>query len=108
MRAVRRALQTPATRSIYKSQLRAISKSAQQNATMTQRLLPSSPRPTPAPAFNQEPSGAANESGERPSTKRNLRREQLIMDDSFIGLTGGEIFHEMMLRHNVDSHYPIS
>lgn len=25
------------------------------------------------------------------------------MDDSFIGLTGGEIFHEMMLRHNVDT-----
>lgn len=103
MRAVRRALQTPATRSIYKPQFRAISKSAQQNATMTQRLLPSSPRPTPAPAFNQEPSGAANESGERPTNKRQLRREQLIMDDSFIGLTGGEIFHEMMLRHNVDT-----
>lgn len=25
------------------------------------------------------------------------------MDDSFIGLTGGEIFHEMMLRHKVDT-----
>mgnify|MGYP002477132007 FL=1 len=25
------------------------------------------------------------------------------MDDSFIGLTGGEIFHEMMLRHHVDT-----
>lgn len=22
-------------------------------------------------------------------------------DESFVGLTGGEIFHEMMLRHNV-------
>lgn len=25
------------------------------------------------------------------------------MDDSFIGLSGGQIFHEMMLRHNVDT-----
>lgn len=23
------------------------------------------------------------------------------MDDSFVGMSGGEIFHEMMLRHNV-------
>jgi acetolactate synthase-1/2/3 large subunit len=25
------------------------------------------------------------------------------MDDTFIGLSGGQIFHEMMLRHNVDT-----
>ncbi|KAG5361007.1 Acetolactate synthase catalytic subunit [Yarrowia sp. B02] len=25
------------------------------------------------------------------------------MDESFIGMSGGEIFHEMMLRHNVDT-----
>ena len=24
------------------------------------------------------------------------------MDHSFVGMTGGEIFHEMMLRHNVE------
>lgn len=47
-------------------------------------------RPQPAPAFDTE---------SEPSvvTKRSA------MDDSFIGLTGGEIFHEMMLRHKVDT-----
>ncbi|KAJ1726732.1 Acetolactate synthase, mitochondrial, partial [Coemansia biformis] len=24
------------------------------------------------------------------------------VDDSFVGMTGGEIFHEMMLRHGVE------
>ncbi|QPG73392.1 Acetolactate synthase, mitochondrial [Brettanomyces nanus] len=28
---------------------------------------------------------------------------EVEMDDSMIGMTGGEIFHEMMVRHNVDT-----
>lgn len=49
-------------------------------------------RPQPAPAFDQE----IQEPTKQP-------RRSLGMDDSFIGLTGGEIFHEMMLRHKVDT-----
>lgn len=60
-------------------------------ATMTARA--ETRRPTPAPSFDLEPQDA------------NLPQKQkkVTMDDSFIGLTGGEIFHEMMLRHNVDT-----
>ncbi|EGV61075.1 hypothetical protein CANTEDRAFT_116320 [Yamadazyma tenuis ATCC 10573] len=50
-------------------------------------------RPTPAPSFNQQPA----------TDKKPEPVPELLMDDSFIGLTGGEIFHEMMLRHNVDT-----
>ncbi|OBA20028.1 acetolactate synthase [Metschnikowia bicuspidata var. bicuspidata NRRL YB-4993] len=49
-------------------------------------------RPQPAPSFDQGP-----EIAKKPTAQAN------DMDDSFIGLTGGEIFHEMMLRHQVDT-----
>ncbi|KAI4153062.1 MAG: hypothetical protein L6R39_001683 [Caloplaca ligustica] len=50
-------------------------------------------RPLPSPAFNQE-------------SKRNVVHPlqnvpRPEMDDSFVGLSGGEIFHEMMLRQGV-------
>ena len=47
-------------------------------------------RPTPSPAFNRE------ETSERFAPKNTPE-----MDHSFVGMKGGEIFHEMMLRHNV-------
>merc|ERR1712230_194253 len=52
-----------------------------------------SARPLPSPAFNNdfrrnEPSPLVN-------------RQQPELDDSFVGLSGGEIFHEMMLRLGV-------
>lgn len=59
---------------------------------MTQRA--ENRRPTPAPSFDQEP--------QDPKNPQKLTKKS-TMDDSFIGLTGGEIFHEMMLRHNVDT-----
>ncbi|KAG7727999.1 hypothetical protein KL933_002125 [Ogataea haglerorum] len=49
-------------------------------------------RPTPAPAFNTSDRKAPSPLSAAPQ-----------MDDSFIGLTGGQIFHEMMQRHNVDT-----
>ncbi|CAH6721696.1 acetolactate synthase catalytic subunit, mitochondrial [[Candida] jaroonii] len=70
-----------------KSSVRFLTKSNLSKATMTA----SSSRPTPAPAFNQQPDITPK------------KQPESIMDDSFIGLTGGEIFHEMMLRHNVDT-----
>ncbi|KAL5532799.1 ILV2 [Sanghuangporus sanghuang] len=54
-------------------------------------------RPTPAPQFQQRPT-------------RNILREPLplirqtareVLDSSFVGMSGGQIFHEMMLRHGV-------
>ncbi|KAK1759257.1 thiamine diphosphate-binding protein [Echria macrotheca] len=53
---------------------------------------PAEVRPTPSPAFN-------------PAVKEHVQPlvggQKSNMDDSFIGKTGGEIFHEMMLRHGV-------
>lgn len=77
------------------SQVRCMNKTSFLKATMS-----ASSRPTPAPSFDQQdPSSGATE------LKKNfVRKSQYpIMDDSFIGLTGGEIFHEMMLRHKVDT-----
>ncbi|CAK7269393.1 Acetolactate synthase, mitochondrial [Sporothrix epigloea] len=50
------------------------------------------PRTAPSPSFNAE-------KGQNVQPLVNPR--QTVMDESFIGMTGGEIFHEMMLRHNV-------
>ncbi|CAK7233961.1 Acetolactate synthase, mitochondrial [Sporothrix curviconia] len=51
------------------------------------------PRSRPSPSFNAE-------KGQTVQPLVNPRKT--IMDESFIGMTGGEIFHEMMLRHNVE------
>ncbi|KAH3663615.1 hypothetical protein OGAPHI_005016 [Ogataea philodendri] len=50
------------------------------------------PRPIPAPSFNSSDL-------KKPSPLFSGSQ----MDDSFIGLTGGQIFHEMMQRHDVDT-----
>ncbi|EGV61074.1 Acetolactate synthase, mitochondrial [Yamadazyma tenuis] len=70
---------------------RSITKTSHTNATMS--AAAAAARPTPAPSFNQQPA----------TDKKPEPVPELLMDDSFIGLTGGEIFHEMMLRHNVDT-----
>lgn len=51
-------------------------------------------RPVPSPAFNQEPIRQ-----DKVHPLQNAASSQ--MDNSFIGLSGGAIFHEMMLRHGV-------
>ncbi|TVY82859.1 Acetolactate synthase catalytic subunit [Lachnellula suecica] len=50
------------------------------------------PRESPSPAFNHTPT-------RRENPLQNARQPE--MDESFIGKTGGEIFHEMMLRQGV-------
>ncbi|KAK3368876.1 thiamine diphosphate-binding protein [Lasiosphaeria ovina] len=52
-------------------------------------------RPAPSPAFNA--AAPKQQSHVQPLSK--ARKPE--MDESFIGKTGGEIFHEMMLRHDV-------
>ncbi|KAI1811429.1 thiamine diphosphate-binding protein [Poronia punctata] len=52
-------------------------------------------RDTPAPAFN------ATEPKDTSHVQPLANSRAPEMDESFIGKTGGEIFHEMMLRHDV-------
>ncbi|GAA5953826.1 hypothetical protein JCM3765_000661 [Sporobolomyces pararoseus] len=55
-------------------------------------------RPKPAPTFQQVPK---SESGATPSPL-SPKQNANDLDSSFIGLSGGQIFHEMMLRHKVE------
>ncbi|KAH8695348.1 large subunit of acetolactate synthase [Talaromyces proteolyticus] len=50
-------------------------------------------RPVPSPAFNQD--------HPRTNVSPLENRKLPELDDSFVGLSGGEIFHEMMLRQGV-------
>ncbi|KAF8208111.1 acetolactate synthase [Mycena galopus ATCC 62051] len=54
-------------------------------------------RPIPSPAFQRIPPAAHPTS--TPHTYGSPPHE--LLDSSFIGLSGGQIFHEMMLRHDV-------
>ncbi|KAL7912622.1 acetolactate synthase [Trichoderma velutinum] len=51
-------------------------------------------RPVPSPAFNREDK-------DRSHVQPLVNPQKPDMDESFIGKTGGEIFHEMMLRQGV-------
>ncbi|RDA87433.1 hypothetical protein CP532_2789 [Ophiocordyceps camponoti-leonardi (nom. inval.)] len=51
-------------------------------------------RPIPSPAFNIQEQ-------DRSHVQPLVNPRKNAMDESFIGKTGGQIFHEMMLRHNV-------
>lgn len=86
-----------AQRALWKARscARTMSKTSLLKATMTAGTQ--TRRPTPAPSFDQLDETSSDIRG-FPRKDKNL-----VMDDSFIGLSGGEIFHEMMLRHNVDT-----
>ncbi|ODQ63746.1 acetolactate synthase [Nadsonia fulvescens var. elongata DSM 6958] len=58
-------------------------------------------RAQPAPSFNITPIDVSLSSPTSPLNSSNAAAKD--MDDSFIGLSGGEIFHEMMRRHKVDT-----
>ncbi|OAV95832.1 acetolactate synthase, large subunit, biosynthetic type [Puccinia triticina 1-1 BBBD Race 1] len=60
------------------------------------------PRPNPAPAFQQKPSTISTPTPTpQPLNQQTSIINGELMDHSFIGMSGGQIFHEMMLRHNV-------
>ncbi|KAG1451781.1 hypothetical protein G6F56_007994 [Rhizopus delemar] len=65
----------------------------------SQKLKGAVASPTVSPT---ERSAVATEKA--PKVVQPLNRKPLAseMDDSFVGMSGGEIFHEMMLRHNVE------
>lgn len=64
-------------------------------ATATATQTKSAERPVPSPAFNRDDNRLRNVQPLRPY------KPQPEMDHSLVGMTGGEIFHEMMLRHDV-------
>ncbi|OCH93826.1 acetolactate synthase [Obba rivulosa] len=55
------------------------------------------PRPTPAPGYQQLPT--RNNVNLPPSMV--VPAAEGPLDDSFVGMSGGQIFHEMMVRHGV-------
>ncbi|KAF7169186.1 hypothetical protein CNMCM5623_001960 [Aspergillus felis] len=67
--------------------------SAQKRNQSTATAAASNSRPIPSPAFNQEP--------HRNEVSPLQNRQLPELDDSFVGLSGGQIFHEMMLRLGV-------
>ena len=69
------------------------SKRPQSTAT-TATATTTQERPIPSPAFNRDDSRLRNVHPLRPYKPQE-------MDHSFVGMTGGEIFHDMMLRHGV-------
>ncbi|RYP80458.1 hypothetical protein DL770_006208 [Monosporascus sp. CRB-9-2] len=85
-----RAWTTPPTATLAQSKLPATQRT---KATATTSAAPQT-RPVPSPAFNLEPES-------RRHVQPLVNRSEPEMDESFIGKTGGEIFHEMMLRHGV-------
>ncbi|KAJ5239769.1 hypothetical protein N7468_004388 [Penicillium chermesinum] len=67
--------------------------SPQKRAQSTATATSATSRPVPSPAFNQEP--------HRNEVSPLQNRSVPDLDDSMVGLSGGEIFHEMMLRLGV-------
>ncbi|CCK70497.1 acetolactate synthase catalytic subunit KNAG_0E02360 [Huiozyma naganishii CBS 8797] len=67
----------------------------------------SSARPEPSPSFDLDPATslykASNESSIKRSKLSDKLRSATELDNSLVGLTGGQIFNEMMSRHNVDT-----
>ncbi|KAH7248555.1 thiamine diphosphate-binding protein [Fusarium redolens] len=85
-----RAWTTPPTTTLAQSMLPATQRT---KTTATNSSAPQT-RPAPSPAFNLEPES-------RGHVQPLVNQSKPEMDESFIGKTGGEIFHEMMLRHGV-------
>ncbi|KAL6815421.1 thiamine diphosphate-binding protein [Trichoderma sp. SZMC 28013] len=85
-----RAWTTPPTATLAQSKLPATQRT---KATARTSAAPQA-RPVPSPAFNLEPES-------RRHVQPLANRSKPEMDESFIGKTGGEIFYEMMLRHDV-------
>jgi hypothetical protein len=80
---------------IRKATQAAVAKTATESAKRPQSTVAtaSSDRPTPSSAFNRDDI--------RYNDVSPLRSRQPELDHSFVGMKGGEIFHEMMLRHDV-------
>lgn len=68
---------------------------------VTKRPASTGAAASPAPRERAVPSPAFNRDDGRRNDIHALRSKEVKLDHSFVGMTGGEIFHEMMLRHDV-------
>ncbi|KAF2139351.1 uncharacterized protein K452DRAFT_300404 [Aplosporella prunicola CBS 121167] len=89
------ATRAPAAVSPYRkatlaSEIKPVVKEASKRPQSTAAAAQAEQRPVPSPSFNQES-----------SKWHDSRHRQPEMDHSFVGMKGGEIFHEMMLRQGV-------
>ncbi|KAH6646334.1 thiamine diphosphate-binding protein [Truncatella angustata] len=98
-RAVKALAQTSRcqSRSLTSSPAAAVktAKKAPASGVRNQATSAALPREEPSPAFNT----AATK--DKAHVQPLVKRKTPDMDESFIGMTGGEIFHEMMLRRGV-------
>ncbi|KAL8293641.1 hypothetical protein RQP46_000342 [Phenoliferia psychrophenolica] len=76
----------------------ALARQTRSIATGSKQEAQVAPRAEPSPSFQRPPSTALPASAQ-PSA---LHRQADDMDASFIGLSGGQIFHEMLRRHSVE------
>ncbi|KAG7193991.1 Acetolactate synthase, mitochondrial [Scheffersomyces spartinae] len=103
-RNVRATTATQTAIRMARGQVRLLTRTQRMKATIASPSSSSAAsRPAPAPAFNQDDTQGSTNNNRSDKTNKKNKSSHLAMDDTFIGLTGGEIFHEMMLRHNVDT-----
>ncbi|KAK9380749.1 thiamine diphosphate-binding protein [Kockiozyma suomiensis] len=97
---------TPAARAAAtRASRRAAPAAIRSKSTLSATLNPSTPRRahSAATATKTGSSSASTEPAAQHREIAPLRKTPSHLDDSFVGLSGGDIFHEMMLRHNVDT-----
>jgi len=82
------------TKSCIQKHVRCISRSSAKGASANVDV-----RPIPAPGFQQLPSITSTPQSSPQPLLKTLSPHTL--DSTFIGMSGGQIFHEMMLRHGV-------
>lgn len=83
---------TPIRKTVQSTQSKVATETSKR--TQSTAATATAERPVPSPAFNRDDSRRNEVSPLRPYKSQEL-------DHSFVGMTGGEIFHEMMLRQDV-------
>ncbi|GME98379.1 unnamed protein product [Ambrosiozyma monospora] len=89
------------TRALQQSSKLAVISTIRCKSSSSQNIITEG-RPQPSPAFDAASSATSKPSPLKLKTHRHPN-VNTKMDDSMIGFTGGQIFHEMMKRHKVDT-----
>ncbi|GMG21330.1 unnamed protein product [Ambrosiozyma monospora] len=89
------------TRALQQSSKLAVISTIRCKSSSSQNIITEG-RPQPSPAFDTASSATSKPSPLKLKTHRHAN-VNTKMDDSMIGFTGGQIFHEMMKRHKVDT-----
>ncbi|KAK4058574.1 Acetolactate synthase, mitochondrial [Microbotryomycetes sp. JL221] len=88
----------PSTRVVMQQQGRSLATASGSTHAQVQPAK----RPQPAPTFQQIPTKQNAPTKQPLPLSRSSSIKPNELDSSFIGLSGGQIFHEMMLRHKVE------